>query len=453
EALARYDRAGKVVRSRTAGESFDAIVADWYAAHLLGDADPMIAGPNSTRRALNDRARTLLKANGELTGPALVVAGREFQVGDVVLARRNDRTLRETGSRDHVKNGSAGRVHEIDGDDLVVEFEREGTVRVPHSYLAAGHLEHGYARTTYGVQGATHDVARYHPTDVSSFEEGYVAITRARSAARIYVVDGDIAEMDDDVAHVPPERRPFGMAEVADALGRRRASHMAADASGDLDQLAATLTGQNLAQLTHRRRELAKILRNAPPAVDHVIDETARTIDALRARRHAWLDHHDTHPDQGPTSRAERTVAHLDRAIARQERRLTAAEGQAAERRAWLTDHADVVTDYDIVSRAERAREIQIAAAATHDLPAALLAVIGPEPGTQRERHTWRKAVETVAVYRERHGVTATGNGPDAVLGPAPSDVIAAAERSEAFAAISAAAANQERALDVGAEL
>ncbi len=453
EALARYDRAGKVVRSRTAGESFDAIVADWYAAHLLGDADPMIAGPNSTRRALNDRARSLLKANGELTGPALVVVGREFQVGDFVLARRNDRTLRTTGSRDHVKNGSAGRVHKIEGEDLVVEFEREGTVRVPHSYLAAGHLEHGYARTTYGVQGATHDVARYHPTDVSSFEEGYVAITRARSAARIYVVDGDIAEMDDDVAHAPPERLPFGMAEVADALRRRRGSHMAADASGNLDHLAATLAGQNLAQLTHRRRELATLLRDAPPAVDHVIDETTRTIDTLRARRNAWLDHRVNHPEQGANGRAERTVAHLDRAISRQERRLRAAEQQAAERSTWLAEHSDVVTEYDLVGRAERAREIQIAAAAVHDVPSTLHSVIGPEPASQRERHTWRKAVESAAIYRERYGVTATGNGPDLVLGPMPSDALGVAERSEALAAISAAAVNRARGLDVGAEL
>ena len=60
DALARMDNAGRVVRSATAGESFDAMVADWYAAHLDGGADPMIAGPNSTRRALNDRARAMM---------------------------------------------------------------------------------------------------------------------------------------------------------------------------------------------------------------------------------------------------------------------------------------------------------------------------------------------------------------------------------------------------------
>ena len=61
DALARYDEADKIVRSPTAGQSFDAMIADWYAARLSGHADPMIAGPNSTRQALNDRARTLLK--------------------------------------------------------------------------------------------------------------------------------------------------------------------------------------------------------------------------------------------------------------------------------------------------------------------------------------------------------------------------------------------------------
>ncbi len=94
DALARLDNAGRVVRSRTAGESFDAMVADWYAERLTGHADPMIAGPNSTRRALNERARALLKANGELTGEAVEAAGREYLIGDSVVARRNDRRLR-----------------------------------------------------------------------------------------------------------------------------------------------------------------------------------------------------------------------------------------------------------------------------------------------------------------------------------------------------------------------
>ena len=124
-----------------------------------GSADPMIAGPNSTRRALNERARVLLKAAGELTGRPLRIGGREFLVGDEVVARRNDRSLHAAGSKDFVKNGSIGVVDELHPDEgeVTVRFEREGTIRIPSGYLAAGRLEHGYARTTYGVQGHTHD--------------------------------------------------------------------------------------------------------------------------------------------------------------------------------------------------------------------------------------------------------------------------------------------------------
>ena len=108
----------------------------------------------------------------------------------------------------------------------------EGTIRIPNNYLAAGRLEHGYARTTYGVQGATHDVVRYQPTDVSSFEEGYVALTRARKHARIYIVDGHQTDLDnDELTHAAPESRQVGIADIATALGRRRSGHMAADAS------------------------------------------------------------------------------------------------------------------------------------------------------------------------------------------------------------------------------
>ncbi len=185
DALQRLDEAERIVRSATAGESFDAMVADWYAARLAGSADPMIAGPNSTRRALNDRARVFLKASGEITGPPILIGGREFQHGDQVVARRNDRSLRAEGSKDFVKNGSVGVIEEIHHSDteVTVRFDREGAVRVPKSYLAAGRLEHAYARTTYGVQGHTHEVARYHPTDASGFEEGYVG-GDPRSAGR-----------------------------------------------------------------------------------------------------------------------------------------------------------------------------------------------------------------------------------------------------------------------------
>ncbi len=75
------------------------------------------------------------------------------------------------------------------------------------SAIAAAELEHAYARTTYGVQGATLDRARYHPSDASRLEEGYVAITRATDAVKLYVVDGDLGlDEEDDPRAIEPER-------------------------------------------------------------------------------------------------------------------------------------------------------------------------------------------------------------------------------------------------------
>jgi len=455
EALARYDLDGKIVRSRTAGESFDAIVSDWYAARLHGSTDPMIAGPNSTRRALNDRARVLLIASGELEGPALTVAGREFMVGDEVVARRNDRSLRAAGSREFVKNGSTGTVRAIHDDpgELTVTFDREGSVRVPRAYLMAGRLEHGYARTTYGVQGTTHDLSHYHPTDVSSFEEGYVALTRARQRTRIYLVDGALPALGDEAGHTPPEQGRVGLADITTALSRRRAGAMAADATPDLAAVAATMHGRSLAELSTRRRQLDRVLADVPPSTLHVIEETRRALDTISARRQAWTvtadearrvlaehgpDSVDRTPAERTITRSESALRQLDRADAQLERRYTAAQRQETAYCTWLDEHSDVVAEHRLVTRAEHARETQARTAATNDPSPEIIALLGEEPALQRDRVAWRRAVERIAVYHARHGTEPADHGSihERLLGPRPTHRAAIGDYLDATIAI-----------------
>jgi ATP-dependent exoDNAse (exonuclease V) alpha subunit len=464
EALARYDQAGNIIRSRTAGESFDAMVADWYAARIHGRTDPMIAGPNSTRRALNERARTLLAANGELTGPVLKVAGREFQAGDEVVARRNDRALHQPGSREFVKNGSAGIVSEVDGEQLVVRFDREGPIAIPAGYLQAGHLEHGYARTTYGVQGATQDVARYHATDMSSFEEGYVAITRGRNAARIYIVDGTLPARDNDLTHQRVEAPSFGVEELATALARRRAGHMAADLSGNLTAVASTLAGHNLAQLAQRRHQVARMLAGAPPDVTDVIADTRRTTDALRERRQACIATIDHAPEPSNANRvdsadslrrARSAVGHIDRNIAIHEHKLDVLLQAQTQRQTWAVEHAEPIIESDILRRAEHARETQIRTAAIHRVPESVTRLVGREPSTQHDRRIWQRAVEDTAVYHDRHHpLPGHRDGIESVIGERPHDPRAAIEYKD-LAAILKQAHDIERAAErsIGMEL
>ena len=474
DALSRYDEAGKVVRSRTAGESFDAIVADWYAARLHEHVDPMIAGPNSTRRALNDRARALLKANGELSGEPLVIAGREFMVGDEVVARRNERRLRAVGGRESIKNGSTGTIIETDHDHhvVVVAFDREGTIRIPNAYLAAGRLEHGYARTSYGVQGATHQVARYHPTDLSSFEEGYVALTRGRQSAHIYIVDGNQPDTSNELAHTPTESQPFGISDIAQALGRRRSAHMAADASPDLDAVAKTLAGQTLAELTARRQQLDTQMRQAPADMTRTIEEVTHAIESIRARRQAWTEARDSdnlvetdatseRDKEKRPDRAGAAVRALDRALTHTSARLAASEHRQALRQDWLEAHSDLVAEHQVVRRAEGARETQVRVASVNNPDAAIRDVLGPEPTLQRDRRAWRHAVATTAVYRARNPDAVSdapeGDAGQQLLGVRPRSREAAREYDIATSAISAAIAtnakSRQRAADVSIEL
>jgi conjugative relaxase-like TrwC/TraI family protein len=195
EALGRYAGAGRVIVSKSAGESYDRMVADWFMDWEAGDRSPMLAGPNAMREALNGRARSALLAVGKLGAESIIVADREFRPGDFVVAKRNKRDLRGTTGAS-VKNGSVGTVTAVDevAGTVSVQFDREGDLTVPNWYLVAGELDHAYARTTYGVQGKTTTKTAYQPTDVSSFEEGYVALTRAKTETRIYVMEADEPE-------------------------------------------------------------------------------------------------------------------------------------------------------------------------------------------------------------------------------------------------------------------
>jgi hypothetical protein len=183
----------------------------------------------------------------------LIVAGREFLAGDEVMARHNDRSLRAPGQRSFVKNGSVGTVVEVDVErgELVVAFEREGTVRLPAAYLDAGHLEHAYARTTYLAQGATHQLGRYHPTDVSRFEEGYVALTRARHQTRIYVVEGELDLIDEAGHHAVEPDRP-SLDTVATAMATRGVKSTAHEVDPRADAVAELHGGQTATELRAR---------------------------------------------------------------------------------------------------------------------------------------------------------------------------------------------------------
>lgn len=386
----------------------------------------MLAGTNAARRSLNARARALLKANGVIAGEPLVVGRREFMVGDEVVARRNDRRFHDPGGAGFVKNGSTGTVTHVDAasGELVVAFAREGTVPLPHDYLAAGHLEHAYARTTYGVQGATLDRARYHPSDVSRFEEGYVAITRAREQTNLYVVEGDLDTDDDDVGHHATEATQSGMEVIADALARRADKRLATETDPLVLESTRLAKEYSLQQLHRRRRGVEVILKRQPPSVSRELAEAQRTADLLRARR-AAAEERRASWKPGQRRAAAREMASLDQAIAGCEHRITDLQGAQARHEAFAIDHAPQFAEREVLRRAELARRLQVRIAAVAEPPSSITAIVGAEPSSQRHRLRWQRAVEAIAVYLDEQGVQPPEHPLSAseLLGSAPSGI------------------------------
>ena len=180
-ALARMQRRGSVITADNADQLRDGLVGDWYAARDRGDDVLMVAARRSTVADLNERARQLLVARGELGEEVLAAGGLSFAVGDEVLALRNDYGL-------GVLNGSRGTVASATNDALKVELADGRTVEVPVDYVDAGHLMHAYAATVHKSQGVTCYRVFVLGDDTFTIETAYTSLTRGRHGNQLYLV-------------------------------------------------------------------------------------------------------------------------------------------------------------------------------------------------------------------------------------------------------------------------
>jgi conjugative relaxase-like TrwC/TraI family protein len=159
-------------------------------ARAVADVGPaqavMIARDNDTRALLNREAREQQRRLGALGeersyGPVVLA------VGDRVICRRNDRQI-------DVDNGMRGTVRHL-GEDRVVIDGDGGLVReLPAGYVSE-HLEHSYALTGHGMQGATVEraVVVASPRDLTA-GWSYTALSRARGTTRLLIHEDPHAE-------------------------------------------------------------------------------------------------------------------------------------------------------------------------------------------------------------------------------------------------------------------
>jgi conjugative relaxase-like TrwC/TraI family protein len=190
----RPDADGIANGAAPAGDALDSALTVWAADRAAGRDSLLLAGSNAVVTELNARARATRQALADGgAGPEVELRdGTAASVGDVVLARHNDRNLPITG-RDWVKNGDRFTVTGLTGDGgLRVRHEASRRcLTLPAAYVAE-HVQLGYAATIHLAQGVTVDTTHTVLTGTESREQLYVALTRGRHANHLHLAGAPV---------------------------------------------------------------------------------------------------------------------------------------------------------------------------------------------------------------------------------------------------------------------
>jgi hypothetical protein len=336
------DRAGRIETFEDPARACEQALGEWArTAARVGPARAvMIARDNDTRAALNDGARERLRSHGAF-GEERVYNGLPVAVGDRVIARHNDRRL-------DVDNGTRGTVSDLDDHHVTIETDAGVVRQLPAAYVSE-HLEHAYALTGHGMQGATIEAALVlaSPRDLTA-GWSYTALSRARGETRLLVYDREFSEERSEFAptdHAPKAARDELLARVQRHMLVRDDEELAIEQLPDaieslrqqvaalptrqlqrienLDVRAVTLETQRL-RLTERLAELPETRRRLGRRQDPVAVERANLSSALRSasreldavmEQRDLVKHNVVDPDQsrGERDRLEREIETLTR--------------------------------------------------------------------------------------------------------------------------------------------
>jgi hypothetical protein len=416
--MASYVEHGAVVTAETAGAARQRVVDDYLAARdgKDGSGRQGTAAMFAPRRAdvedLNRRARARLIERGELFGPEVTFGGRPFQVGDQVIATRNDRYL-------GVSNGTRGEVVAIDADAgaLTLRTNRGAAMTLDRPYLEGGHLMHGYASTTHKVEGMTVDAAFFLGNASLYREMAYTGLSRGRWENRFYLVASD--HIDTGHGHVAAPRRDELLAEVTRAIHRSAAEDLAVDTAGELGLAARTM-----AELYADREAVAEQLSAAPRSPDRELSDLAsvrrRLEEGLRHAEHSAAEENASRArgrrSELPLATAEARVADWKSRLAEQGGHESALRQRGERRQDFFASHREDVRRYAEVSRVIDRRERKDISRAVAAQPAYLTNALGPRPDGRQARGVWQDGVGIIQRHRLRWGVA----DPERPLGAQP---------------------------------
>ncbi|WP_394771527.1 AAA family ATPase, partial [Lacisediminihabitans sp.] len=424
-AIDNYEAHGRLVGGETERMA-EAAYAAWRRDRADGLASILIAETGDAVTALNQRARADLVLAGDVDASAEVALhdGTAASVGDVVLTRRNERTLR--AGRDWVRNGDRWVVTAVKvGGAMTVRRVRRrwgGAIVLPAGYVAE-HVELGYAVTAYRAQGVTTDTAHALIEPGTTRENLYVAMTRGRQANTVYV---SVNRPDDDHSNRHPGDPTQATARsvlcgVLQHVGAEPSAHQTIateqDAWGSIAQLAAEY--ETIAGAAQQERWAALLLASGLSAGEADAATASTAFGALGAElRRAEADGYDV-DRLLPRLVAARGIADADDIAAvlheRVARAISQSQGEGRVRRplppiAGLIMPAigPMADDMRAALRERRALIERRANALVDDAVrggAAWLAELGGEPGDPQRAQEWRREARFIAAYRDRYGI------------------------------------------------
>lgn len=364
-AVAAYQRHGRVTVTDTAAHARDAMVADWHHAYHGGASTVMLAVRRADVESLNTAAQTLRVAAGELDpDTAVQVRGRRFMVGDEAICTRNDR-------RAGLTNGTRLTITALDPGLHIEGQTSDGrSLAVSWDYAEAGQLQLGYALTVHKAQGVTVDRAFLLGDDRLFAEAGYVGLSRARHANRLYIV-----------APPPPTHTLGGHRDIDGVIAALGVSQ-AQTISTRNAQPDRSLTGRSMRELIDGRHQLVEaICADMPPDPASrlaVLAETRQAIEAAPAGA-AWVHDARLQLHRQAEQAAEQLQARQDWA-ARHRR-----QGQLlAQLTATIDDRLGQLNHRTII-----------------DPPAGLVDLLGPPPENPLHRPGWAETAGKIAAWAQ----------------------------------------------------
>ena len=219
DALARYETKGGIKWTRTQEEAQAALVRKWAADT---EADPsktrfVFAYTNDDVDKINHAIRNVRKERGELGEDHDFATSRgkqTFAAGDRIQIIGTDK---QRG----LLNGQAGTITKIEDATIHLRFDGREARTITFDASEFKEFRHGYAGTIYKGQGRTLDQTYLYHSEHWRSAASYVALTRHRDKAEVFVARNTAPEPEGPRAADGARRQSQGRVALLSGWRRR----------------------------------------------------------------------------------------------------------------------------------------------------------------------------------------------------------------------------------------